>query len=518
MATRTPARASMPFALLALAAMQLPSAALAALSVAKLSDSVVDQNALVLASSGEWGRGINGQAFQADALVTYNGYQYTAWYRNDADMSVVIARRPVTGPDAGAWNVVDTGSNLTRGDDAWDVHNVISLGISRGDGRIHFSWDTHVHSLRYRASAAGVATHNPGAWGPGMFGAERNHLATPGDVPPMTYPMFINTPAGGMHFAFRNNHSGNGDFLLANYAGGSWSTPKIVIGKTGGTYADFSGNSTTRNGYPDGFSYGPDGKLHLTWTWRESFQGANHDINYAYSEDGGVTWKNNAGAIVADTGAGNALTLNDPGLVIKPLDRKQSLYNQQTMTVDTAGRVHTLVVHRRQEPGFEWQNGDDAWAPLDSAYHHYFRDPETGEWSERRLPVDLHVGTRPQIGYDADGNLFAVYTTREAGDTYKYSAGDLVIAGATAASGYTDWAVLHVENLDSGVGFISEPLIDRERLLRDGVLSIFAQEDAPSVPGRTGTKLHVLEFAVPEPASSMTVGLLGSAALARRRW
>lgn len=501
----------------ATAALLAPAAiALGDASLTKLSDSVVDANALLLASSGQWGRAINGQAFQVEPLISYNGYQYVAWYINDSDMSVMLARRTIAGSDAGAWDIIDTGSNFTRGDNDWDVHNVISIGLSRDDGRLHLSWDHHVHNLRYRVSVPGVGTDNPDAWGSGMFSAERNYLGAPGDVPPMTYPEFINTPSGGLLFAFRDNHSGFGDYRLSTYENGAWGPSRVVIGKAG-SYTDALGTSPGRNGYPDGFVYGPDGKLHVTWVWRESTGGANHDINYAYSEDGGVTWKNNAGVVVADTSVGNALTINDPGLVIKELDRRQSLYNTTGLTVDTAGRVHLLTVHRRQEAGYEWQPGDGVWEPLDTAYYHYFRDPKSGDWSERRLPVDLPVGTRPEIGHDAHDNVFAVYTTRDesAGD-YKYSAGDLVIARATAANGYADWTILHVEKLDSGVGFISEPRIDQRRLLEDGILSIFVQEDAPSIPGRTGTRLHVLEFNVaPEPASA-SVGLIGLGALAAR--
>lgn len=488
----------------------------AQLSVTKVSDSVIDSNALLLAKSGQWGRGINGQAFQIDPMVSNGGYQYATWYTNDAQMSVMVARRTLDGANTGDWEVVDTGSAFTRGDDTWDVHNTISIGISRNDGRLHMSWDHHVHNMRYRVTGAGIASESPsGSWDASMFGSERNYLATPGDVAPMTYPMYIETPSGDLLFAFRTGSSGNGDFRISTYANGTWSAPKIVLGK-GGSYTDVMGSSSSRNGYPDGFAYGPDGKLHLTWTWRESSGGANHDINYAYSEDGGVIWKNGAGAVIANTATGDAITISDPGIIVKQLDRRQSLYNQQTMTVDTAGRVHTVVVHRRQEPGYEWKSGDGPWDPLDAAYHHYFRDPESGEWSERRLPVDVLVGTRPDIAHDEHGNLFAVYTTREAGETYKYSAGDIVIAGATAANDYNDWTILHVEELESGVGFISEPKIDRERLLRDGILSIFAQEDAPDVAGRTGTPLHVLEFAVPEPGSAAAAGLIGVGLLAGR--
>src|SRR5690606_10698868 len=113
------------------------SASLAgAMSVTPTSDSIVDSNALLYATNGSWGRAINREAFQADILISHDGYQYTAWYRNDADRSVMIARRTIDGANVGEWEVVDTGSALTRGIFDSNVHNVISIGISKNDGTL----------------------------------------------------------------------------------------------------------------------------------------------------------------------------------------------------------------------------------------------------------------------------------------------------------------------------------------------------------------------------------------------
>src|ERR1035437_3911018 len=50
--------------------------------VAFLNDSVATTNALLMPTGVEFGRAINGVSFQADILITFNGYQYTAWYDN----------------------------------------------------------------------------------------------------------------------------------------------------------------------------------------------------------------------------------------------------------------------------------------------------------------------------------------------------------------------------------------------------------------------------------------------------
>ncbi len=489
------------------------------MSVTPTSDSIVDSNALLYANNGSWGRAINGEAFQADILISHDGYQYTAWYRNDADRSVMIARRTIDGANVGEWEVVDTGSALTRGIFDSNVHNVISIGISKNDGTLHLSWDHHANNLRYRVSVPGLVTNNKDAWGPGMFNAEQGHLSGT-TVSVVSYPTFFNAPNGDLHFAYRNGSSGNGEFVLSTYSNGSWSTPTAFTSSGGGSYF----GSNTRNAYPNGFDYGPDGKLHTTFVWREASGGANHDISYAYSEDGGITWKNNDGVVIANTAIGDKIAFNDPGVIVQPMDRQQSLYNQQSQFVDGQGNVHALMWHRRQEPGFEWQSGDPTWAPEDSAYFHYFRDADTGEWSSRRLPVEveidgelqpLRLGRRGQILADNDGNVFAIYTTRvdSVPTNYVYGEGRLVIAGATAASDYSDWSILYLGDMI----FDGEPLVDSSRFLNDGIISIFLQEASP-LTTRTGTNLHVLEFsvAVPEP---MGLGLvaLGGMALLRRR-
>jgi hypothetical protein len=57
---------------------------------------------------------------------------------------------------------------------------------------------------------------------------------------------------------------------------------------------------------------------------------------------------------------------------------------------------------------------------------------------------------------------------------------------------YTDWSILYTDARD----FAGEPLVDQSRLLNDGFLSVFIQENDDAVTTITGTPLHVLEFNV----------------------
>lgn len=468
------------------------------LDVTLLDDMVLDSDALLMPLNATYGRSINGVAYQSQPLLTYNGYQYATWYHLGSNEDVYMARRDLSGT---TWETLDTGANFTNGDaSAWDAHNIISMGVS-GDGKLHLSWDHHGHTLRYMNTVSGVTT-SPGAvtWNGSLFNTEQDSLNVGGaTITGVTYPRFISDNDGDMFMAYRTGGSGNGDMNFATYDAGTglWDTPHQVIGSTG-TYSDALGTSTSRNGYTNGFDVGPDGTIHVTWTWRESAGGANHDINYAYSNDGGDTWRNNAGTIIGTVGS--PITINSPGIIIDDgnagngvlgeMDRRNTLMNQQTQAVDLDGRVHAIMWH-----------ADDAHADSVSgfttapaAYFHYYRDPVSGEWARTELPTEREVGSRPQVGYDADGNLYAIYVSPGAGDGAGvldyYTDGDLVIAGATKASGYTDWSILHTDTRD----FSGEPLLDQQRLLDDGVLSVFIQENDDAVTGATGTPLHVLDF------------------------
>jgi hypothetical protein len=470
-----------------------------------LRDSVVAADACLMPSTAPYGRAINGQCFQT-ILVTYDGYQYTAWYNTSGTTQTVwLARRTVNGQSVGDWEKFDTGSLFTNGKSGWDAHNIISIGICTADGTLHISWDHHDNTLRYRRSVVGLCTTNKAVWGSSaMLNAEQSKLSTAdaanydGDV---TYPRFINAPDGTLYFQRRYGITNNGDQLFQKYvpATGAW-TANTLFSSRSGTYTGLLATgyktSSARNGYPNGFDFGPDGTIHHTFTYREQADSSNHDINYIYSPDAGVTWRNNAGTVIANTSTGASVNVNSPGIKMKVLDSRQLFINQQSQCVDNDGRVHVLGLHRRAESAYAWQSGDATFTVVDAAYYHYFRDPATGVWSQRRLPVTPYpVGSRPKIGFDAKGNVYAIYVSYASTATNVvpgYSGGKLVVASASKASQYTDWEVVQVVNGD----FDGDPLIDHSRLLADGVLSVYIQENSTTT-ALVGTRLHVFDFSVP---------------------
>lgn len=434
----------------------------ASFAITKTSDTVVDPRALTIV--GNFGICINGKSFQQNPLVTHGDYQYIAYY--DANRWVCVGRRPLPGGD---WEVLRLTDYPFKSNDA---HNIISLGICGQDGTIHLSFDHHGHPLHYRVSRKGAAS-NPEdvAWTPELFGPVRSALED-GKPIRITYPRFWPTPDGGLQFCYRRGGSGNGDRMLVDYdaEAGQWKNMRqIDSGK--GTW----NGSDSRCSYPNDYGYGPDGRLHATWVWREGPHTANHDLVYVYSEDRGVTWKNNAGDVL-----GEPPSVDSPGVTAVPISDQLCLMNTHGQAVDAKGRVHVVLWHCTVESlaAAGSKPGEHRFGPPEARRnHHYWRDLD-GTWHHRELPGV--AGNRPKIITDTRGNAYVVY-----GD----DAG-LHIVAATAESQWNDWKQVHLEPGP----FINEMLPDPARWTGDGILSIMVQEPPEEPHGPSG--LRVLEFSV----------------------
>ena len=446
--------------------------------VFKAGDSVIDAKALTI--KGSYGQAINGKAFQQDGMVSHKGYQYVAYY--DAARHVCLARRKL--PD-GSWNILrlmdyDFESN--------DAHNTISMGICPQDGTIHMAFDHHGHPLHYRVSRKGMAT-DPEAmtWKASLFGSTSSELEK-GQSIRITYPRFWQTPEGGLQFCYRRGGSGNGDRMLVDYDAGtaSWiNTRQIDSGQ--GLFEDAMGKSETRCSYPNGYDYGPQGRLHATWVWRESSQGSNHDLMYAYSEDQGKTWLNNNGESLT-----GPLHVNSPGITVVTIDRAYGLMNTHGQAVDSQGRIHAVMWHCSDESleAAGSKSGELRWGPPEAhRYNHYWRDVE-GTWQHGEFP--WMAGNRPKLFIDENDNAYLIYCAQHdsigVDQDIGFSAGDLIIAAATADSRWTDWQVIHAERGP----FVNEMLGDLYRWKEEGILSVIVQELPKE--DHDPTPLRILDF------------------------
>jgi hypothetical protein len=350
------------------------------------------------------------------------------------------------------------------------------MGICPNDGTIHLAFDHHGHPLHYRISSKGAATATETiAWDTSLFSPVLAELEK-GKPIKITYPRFFQTPDGELQFCYRRGGSGNGDRMLVDYDSGSgiWTnTRQIDSGK--GKFKDDMGKSSTRCSYPNGYTYGPDGRLHATWVWRETGSDPNHDLVYVYSENLGKTWLNNNGQKINGPPG-----IKSPGITVIDIPRSLGLMNTHGQAVDSKGRIHAVMWHCTEETLMAEGSkpGEQRWG-VDNAkrYHHYWRE-EQGSWQHWELP--WVSGSRPKLFIDKKDNAYLIYEKDE----------NLEIAAATAKSGYTDWKVIHTETGP----FVNEMLGDPYRWEQEGILSVMVQEspENPTDP----TPLYVLDFQI----------------------
>ncbi|MFE4964707.1 BNR repeat-containing protein [Streptomyces sp. NPDC056660] len=441
-------------------------------SVTKKSTSRLDAQAVYFVSYDGL---VNNNSFQKNGLFTYRGYQYAGWYTSTG--AAVIGRRALGGS---SWATVTLAHQLK----AADSHNVISLGVSKVDGRLHINMDSHSDGFFYVRSVAGLLD-SPGstAWTSAVFGAVQTSLDGVSPTSQFTYPQFVSTPEGRLQLSYRVGISGNGRNALAEYDGSRWT----VLGEwtgAGGTYTSEHGSSTARNMYLHGIDYDVDGRLHAFFTWREQSSAVmcnsggitNHDTGYVYSTDRGRTWRNDAGALVATTGTSDTVTVTDPGLVVDPLNPDHSLMNQESQWTDSAGLPHAIISYVPGRFGQCTTNYVGDRTANGRAFH--VRKNSAGTWQKTEIPVALNSSQRTKLVLDRYDNAYAVFPYGR-------------IAGASKASGYTDWALLHD---GSGLNAFGEVVIDETRVGADHVLSFMYQEKSS---GTTPSALHVVDFALP---------------------
>ena len=434
-----------------------------AVDVVLLENTVVEATALNFESSqATYGTNINGRTYQQYPQVTYNGYQYVTYY--DSDRYVCVGRRALP---TGAWEVIRLTDYTINGHDS---HNVTAIGICTADGTIHLAFDHHADTLNYRVSVQGVVT-NPESvvWDASLFGPVTDKLGSIGPINSLTYPRFIPAPNGNVYLYYRYGGSGSGDGMIQEYNGTvhTW-TPGLgkFISRSGAYDGPVTPNSTSRNPYINGISFAGS-RLHATWCWREtaSTSQSNHDICYAFSDDYGRTWHNNAGALIGTTGL-TFIDVDSPGLVVVNIPQNINLSNQYTHYAYLDGSVHVMVRHKTGGTGA-------------TEYQHYCRNP-AGSWSGKNLSISS--GSRPKLAGTDDGTLYLVHST----------GGNIRIAKGVPNPGKTDWSWSHVYTQSESSG--GEGHFDLMRWQTDGILSVYDQK-RPSVDGMP-SPLHVYDYDV----------------------
>lgn len=258
--------------------------------------------------SGWNNNSVNTVKFRKNALTTHNLYQFTAYY--DENSCLILAKRKVNSSD---WEKFKT---PYRGNTK-DAHNDISIAID-DNGFLHVSWDHHDTKLRYAKSIKPMSLE---------LGEEQPMTAQ--EENKVTYPQFYNLPNGNLLFFYRSGASGRGNMVINSYdlKSGNWSQLQ----------RNLLDGEEKRSAYWQS-SIDQQGIIHLSWVWRESWDvSTNHDMCYALSKDGGMTWEKSTGEkyklpITASTAE-----------IAWKIPQKSSLINQTAMTTDKNGNPYIVT-------------------------------------------------------------------------------------------------------------------------------------------------------------------------------
>ncbi|KAF8869191.1 hypothetical protein CPB84DRAFT_1805190 [Gymnopilus junonius] len=456
------------FALLSAAFIGILTAACkAAPSVSFISNTQLDPNGVFFVS---YDGVVNVNSFQLSGVLTYGNWQYAGWYTSSR--FAMLARRQLP---SGSWSTLQLPHQLSTN----DSHNVIALGVSPADGKIHVALDCHSTQVYYTSSPAGFATSGA-SWMASSFGPITTTLGNLNIGSTITYPQFVVTPDNLLQFVYRSGVSGNGATQLAEYNAGSWSNVGSWASASG-TYTSTNGaTSTARNLYIHGFTYG-SGAAHVTGTWREQ-NGAvscssggltNHDTTYFYSQDKGRTWKNSAGTLIGTSGS-NPVNVNTAGIIVDSLNADHGLMNQESQVVDSSGQIHAIISY---VPGRFTQcvTNYEANRTEYARPFHLFRHTN-GTFTKMEIPFPINAVGRSQIVLDSADNAYVVLPY-------------VRIVTASKASGWTDWTLAY-DGTAAGLQAFGEITLDRARL-SSGVLSILYQLTST---GTTPSAVKVIDF------------------------
>lgn len=369
---------------------------------------------------------INTVIFRSNSIVTFNHYQYAAYY--DSNGYVILAKRKL---DSSDWQIKRTRYTGK----VKDAHNSISIMVD-GDGYIHMAWNEHNTKLHYCKSI------NPESL------ALTDTLQMTGEYEQsVSYPQFYKLNNGNLIFTYRDGESGNGN-MVVNY----YNTKEKEWTNLHNNLIDGEGE---RNAYWQ-LTVDLNGVIHLSWVWRETWDvETNHDICYAKSTDGGVSWfKSN------DEKYDLPITMESAEYAAK-IPQGSELINQTSMCADVNGNPYI----------------SNYWTPEGKEipqYHLIYYDGnnwQTKQISELKTAFSLSGGgtkqipiSRPLILCDKDNVLYLVYRSNETGNKVSISVCNDI--------GNNDWQTKNLTDFSVGMW---EPTYDTELWEDTGKLNLFVQ-------------------------------------------
>ena len=383
---------------------------------------------------------VNTAIFRKNSIVTHNGFQYIAFY--DENGYLTLGKREL-GNTQWTFYLSQYKGNCK------DAHNVISIMVD-GEGFLHVAFNHHGSSLNYCRSLR-----------PGSLILGNKEIMVGRDETEVTYPEFYRLTNGDLIFVYRSGGSGRGNLIMNRYEAKTktWQRVQNVL----------IDGENERNAYWQLYVDNVN-TIHLSWVWRETPDVAtNHDLCYARSRDGGVTWEKSDGEkyrlpITAENAE-----------YVWHIPEDSELINQTGMCADKNGNPYIATYWRDRE----------STVPQ---YRLIWFDGETWHMQqifERKTPFTLKGGgtkripiSRPQLVIDNErgkNNLYYIFRDEERGDKVSLASTRDLEKGIWETRDLTDFSV--------GAW---EPTYDTELWREEHKLHLFVQHTDQGDGEKTG--------------------------------
>lgn len=329
------------------------------------------------------------------------------------------------------------------------------------EGYLHVSWNHHASPLSY---ARGVEP---------LSLTLTDKMAMTGKFErQVTYPEFYKLADGTLCFMYRDGGSGNGNMLMNSYSTETKQWTQVMSNLISGEGA--------RNAYWQ-TCLDKKGVIHISWVWRESPDVmTNHDMCYAKSEDGGMTWKKSTGEIYA-------LPITQASAeYCTRIPQRSDLINQTAMATDDDGNPYIATYYKSAASGMPQYHvihkAKGKWEIMDLGLRS--KPFSLSGAGTKRVPI-----SRPQLlaqGKGTGASLALIFRDAERGSKVSMAVCRDLASNQWSISDLTDFSV-----------GLWEPSYDTELWRNRGRLSIFVQEteqiDGGGKAVRGATRVHVLD-------------------------
>lgn len=403
---------------------------------------------LVPVAEGYSSTSVNNAVFRNSSLFTHGDTQYIGYY--DPEGFLTIGSRKLGSSD---WTLK---RSQYKGK-VTDAHNVISIAVD-GRGVLHVAFDHHGSPLHYCRSVA-----------PGSLELGEPEPMTGKDEANVTYPEFYSLAGGDLLGVYRDGASGRGNLVMNRY--------DCKTGKWIRLHDNLIDGEDERNAYWQ-LCTDADGTIHLSWVWRETWLvETNHDLCYARSSDGGLTWQRSDGSPQP-----LPITASNAEYAWR-IPQDSELINQTSMSTDRNG--HPFIVTY-------WRDSDNP-APQyrlvfhdGTAWHADRIGSRTGEFSLSGGGTKMIPISRPRLLTDGT-RAYCFFRDSERGSR--------VSVAFTPEIGRKPWMVSDLTQFSVDAW---EPTLDAALWNDRGLAHIFVQEchqgDGERTIASEPTMIYVLEL------------------------